>query len=71
MHACHMCGSIEYCITMTPGFLLMVPRHLRRGGDAGRMVIVSEEAISKGVRRIIAITGSEAAKVGCILCSLA
>ncbi|XP_052816323.1 alanine--tRNA ligase, cytoplasmic-like isoform X1 [Mya arenaria] len=36
--------------------------HLRKGGDAGKMVIVSEEAISKGVRRIIAITGAEAMK---------
>ncbi|KAH3768181.1 hypothetical protein DPMN_169393, partial [Dreissena polymorpha] len=36
--------------------------HLLRGGDAGKMVIVSEEAISKGVRRIIAITGAEALK---------
>lgn len=27
------------------------------------MVIVSEEAIAKGIRRIIAVTGTEAAKV--------
>jgi len=38
-------------------------RHLLKGGHVGKMVIVSEEAISKGVRRIIAITGSEATKV--------
>ena len=30
----------------------------------GKFVIVSEDAISKGIRRIIAISGSEAAKVG-------
>jgi alanyl-tRNA synthetase len=31
------------------------------------MAIVSEEAISKGVRRIIAVTGSEAMKVSSIV----
>ncbi|KAL4234586.1 hypothetical protein ACF0H5_006227 [Mactra antiquata] len=36
--------------------------HLLSGGHIGKMVIVSEEAISKGVRRIIAVTGSEAMK---------
>lgn len=38
--------------------------HLLRGGHIGKMAIVSEEAISKGVRRIIAVTGSEAMKAG-------
>jgi len=36
--------------------------HLRRAGHIGDFVIVTEEAISKGVRRIIAFTGSEAQK---------
>ncbi|ESO83071.1 hypothetical protein LOTGIDRAFT_197664 [Lottia gigantea] len=36
--------------------------HLRRAGHIGSMVIVSEDAISKGIRRIIAVTGSEAQK---------
>ncbi|KAK3086415.1 hypothetical protein FSP39_018170 [Pinctada imbricata] len=36
--------------------------HLKRSGHIGNMVIVSEEAISKGVRRIIAVTGSEAVR---------
>ena len=38
-------------------------RHLLRAGHVGKFVIVSEDAISKGIRRIIAISGSEAAKV--------
>jgi len=36
--------------------------HLRRAGHIGNFVIVTEEAISKGVRRIIAVTGQEAGK---------
>jgi len=36
--------------------------HLRRTGHMGRVVIVTEEAISKGVRRVIAVTGAEAQK---------
>jgi len=36
--------------------------HLRRAGHIGNLVIVTEEAISKGVRRIIAVTGAEAQK---------
>ncbi|KAK7478207.1 hypothetical protein BaRGS_00030568 [Batillaria attramentaria] len=36
--------------------------HLRRSGHIGQFYIVSEEAISKGIRRIIAVTGTEAAK---------
>ena len=38
-------------------------RHLKRAGHIGRMVIVSEEAIAKGIRRILALTGTEAVKV--------
>lgn len=36
--------------------------HLKRAGHIGKMVIVSEEAIAKGIRRIIALTGTEAVK---------
>lgn len=35
-------------------------RHLHNSGDAGSFVILSEEAISKGVRRIVAVTGPAA-----------
>merc|ERR1719290_570263 len=36
--------------------------HLVRAGHAGKMVIATEEAIAKGIRRIVALTGPEAAK---------
>ncbi|XP_002125465.2 alanine--tRNA ligase, cytoplasmic [Ciona intestinalis] len=36
--------------------------HLLRSGHAGKFIIISEEAISKGVRRIVAVTGQEALK---------
>jgi len=36
--------------------------HIRKAGHIGDFVIVTEEAISKGVRRIIAFTGSDAQK---------
>ncbi|NXK47545.1 SYAC protein, partial [Chauna torquata] len=36
--------------------------HLQNSGHAGHFVIVSEEAIAKGIRRIVAVTGSEARK---------
>lgn len=36
--------------------------HLHRTSHAQRFVIVSEEAIAKGIRRIIAVTGSDALK---------
>jgi len=38
-------------------------RHLKRSNDIGSVVIVTEEAIAKGIRRIVAITGAEAARV--------
>jgi len=34
--------------------------HLRRAGHMGNFVVASEEAIAKGIRRIIALTGPEA-----------
>uniref|UniRef100_A0A8C7ABW3 Alanine--tRNA ligase n=1 Tax=Neovison vison TaxID=452646 RepID=A0A8C7ABW3_NEOVI len=36
--------------------------HLRNSSHAGTFVIVSEEAIAKGIRRIVAVTGAEAQK---------
>ena len=38
-------------------------RHLQNSSHAGVFVIVSEEAIAKGIRRIVAVTGAEAQKV--------
>lgn len=36
--------------------------HLQHTGHAGEFVIISEEAIAKGIRRIVAVTGPEAVK---------
>ena len=36
--------------------------HLRRAGHAEHMVIATEEAIAKGIRRIVALTGPVAKK---------
>ncbi|XP_032467798.1 alanine--tRNA ligase, cytoplasmic isoform X5 [Phocoena sinus] len=36
--------------------------HLQNSSHAGAFVIVSEEAIAKGIRRIVAVTGAEAQK---------
>ena len=38
-------------------------RHVKRSGHIGDFVISAEEAIAKGIRRIVAITGPEASKV--------
>ena len=38
-------------------------RHLKNTSDMTDFSIVSEEAISKGIRRIVAITGHDATKV--------
>jgi hypothetical protein len=44
--------------------LSVVPfRHLQNSSHAGAFVIVTEEAIAKGIRRIVAVTGAEAQKV--------
>lgn len=40
--------------------------HVQNSKHIGSLVIVSEEAIAKGIRRIIAITGHEAEKVSLI-----
>ena len=36
--------------------------HLRRAGHIGPFVISTEEAIAKGIRRVVALTGPEAVK---------
>lgn len=36
--------------------------HLLRAGDMEHMVIANEEAIAKGIRRIVAVNGPETAK---------
>ncbi|XP_071479639.1 alanine--tRNA ligase, cytoplasmic-like [Diadema antillarum] len=36
--------------------------HVRNAGDIGKFVITTEEAIAKGIRRIVAITGVDAEK---------
>ena len=41
----------------------LIHSHLRNSGHAAPFVIVSEEAIAKGIRRIVAVTGTEAQKV--------
>jgi len=38
--------------------------HVRNSKHIGAVVIVAEEAIAKGIRRIIAVTGNEAEKAG-------
>lgn len=43
-------------------------RHLRNTSDMADFSIVSEEAISKGIRRIVAITGHDATRVMEYLC---
>ena len=43
--------------------LLAPSSHLQNSGHAAPFVIVSEEAIAKGIRRIVAVTGAEAHKV--------
>lgn len=43
--------------------LSVIRSHLQNSGHAAPFVIVSEEAIAKGIRRIVAVTGPEAQKV--------
>lgn len=65
---CYITVLYQFCLTHTHTHtqLLMqnfVYRHLHRAGHVGRFVIASEEAIAKGIRRIVALTGPEALKV--------
>lgn len=43
--------------------------HLQNSVHVGPFVIVSEEAIAKGIRRIVAVTGAEAQKVSKHTCA--
>ena len=46
----------------------MLSSHLQRAGHIGELLIVSEEAIAKGIRRIVAVTGAEATRVSSLYC---
>jgi alanyl-tRNA synthetase len=41
--------------------------HLKTSRHVDRLVIVTEEAIAKGIRRVVAVTGPEAEKVRTIV----
>ena len=46
-----------------PIFLLLLCHmfsHVLQAGHIGRFIIVAEEAVSKGIRRIVALTGQQA-----------
>ncbi len=51
MNSCHLANDVVSC------------RHLRQGSHIQSFAIVTEEAIAKGIRRIVALTGKEAIKV--------
>lgn len=53
-----MAGNIIILFTC-----IFLKRHLKQSGHIDSFAIVSEEAISKGIRRIVALTGHEAQKV--------
>ena len=55
---CFMLFLFHTCLS-----LIIVFSHLLRAGHIGSFAIVTEEAISKGIRRIVALTGREAIKV--------
>lgn len=42
---------------------MKVLRHVAKTGDIKNFVIIEESGIAKGIRRIIAVTGHEAAEV--------
>lgn len=44
-------------------FVMFFFSHVLRSGHIGDFVISVEEAIAKGIRRIVALTGPEATKV--------
>lgn len=39
--------------------------HVKNSADIGAFAVLSEDAIAKGIRRVVCVTGAEAAKVGC------
>lgn len=49
-----------FCLPLQVYYLFC--RHLHYTGHIGDFVIASEEAIAKGIRRIVALTGPEAVK---------
>ena len=57
---------VKYVLCLHQLLTLVIPivRHLQRTGHMGDFVLVTEEAIAKGIRRIVAMTGHEAGKVG-------
>lgn len=52
--------QFNFCFIMYKMFLC---RHLHASGHIGSFAIVTEEAIAKGMRRIVALTGEEAVRV--------
>ena len=44
-------------------YIVIISSHLRHSKHIGSFAIVTEEAIAKGIRRIVALTGSDAEKV--------
>lgn len=64
-------GERKYCLNKINTFsnihffkfiIYFTPRHLHYTGHIGDFVIASEDAIAKGIRRIVALTGPEATK---------
>ena len=56
------CGPL--CLKQSDGSMNgFCCRHLKRSSDLGSVVIVTEEAIAKGIRRMVAVTGAEATRV--------
>lgn len=47
---------------MTKKCFFVLYSHLHYSGHVGDFIIASEDAIAKGIRRIVALTGPEAAK---------
>lgn len=62
---CSTSAKIDLCYRCNARFkeFLFSFRHLKNTGDMVDFTIVSEEAISKGIRRIVGITGQDAEKV--------
>ena len=58
--ACHLDDEILFDLQTSVEFC--GGTHLLRSGDMGTFVISAEEAIAKGIRRVIALTGPEADK---------
>lgn len=50
-------------VSNSPSPAFFYSRHVQNVSDIESLVIVSEESIAKGIRRIVALTGSEADRV--------